>query len=149
MHRIVTMAVAAVLVLSGCGGDDSGSTSDTGVPEGAERCEELGPRQLDFLRAGVVVDDVTLPWGYSVKSGDYDDVWIVTAGVQIPDDIDYGTWAVRAGASPTEYIGAVAVDEIAMRISSYGDESDIIVTSATDGVRSAQACALERLDAGG
>lgn len=149
MRRIVIVAVAAVLMISGCGGDDTSTTSEPDSPEEAQSCEDLGPLQLDFLRSGIVVDDVTLPWGYAVKSGDYDDVWIVTAGVQIPDDIDYATWAVRAGATPTEYIGAVAVDEIAMRISSFGDESDIIVTSATDGVRFAQACALERLEADG
>ena len=149
MRRLSIFMVAVAVVLAGCSSGDSSSTPDTGLPPDVDRCEELDPLVLDFLRSGLVVDDALLPWGYSVKSTDYVDVWIVTAGVESGGELDYGTWAIRAGTWPTDYVGAVTVDEIAAEITDFGADSDIIVTDATNGVYSAVACAIARLGAEG
>ncbi len=149
MRRLFIFMVAVAVVLAGCSSGDSSSTPDTGLPPDVDRCEELDPLVLDFLRSGLVVDDALLPWGYSVKSTDYVDVWIVTAGVESGGELDYGTWAIRAGTWPTDYVGAVTVDEIAAEITDFGADSDIIVTDATNGVYSAVACAIARLGAEG
>jgi len=149
MRRVLIYVFVVAMVVAGCSSGESGSTPDTGLPPNVDRCEELDPLVLDFLRSGLTVDDVVLPWGYSVKSTDYADVWIVTAGVESGGELDYGTWAIRAGTWPTDYVGAVTVDEIAAEISDFGANSDIIVTDATNGVYSAVACAIARLDAEG
>jgi hypothetical protein len=149
MRRWILVVALMALVVAACS-SDSGSTTDTGPVEGVDRCEELDPLVLDFLRSGLTVD-ASLPWGFSVKSGDYEDVWIVTAAVEadVLDEAAYGTWAIRAGAWPSEYIGAVAVDEIAKQISSFGDDIDVIVSDSTDGVMSVQSCTVARIEAGG
>jgi hypothetical protein len=144
MRRLFIFMLAVAVVPAGCSSGDS-STPDTGLPPDVARCEELDPLVLDFLRSGLVVDDAVLPWGYSVKSTDYVDVWIVTAGVESGGELDYGTWAIRAGTWPTDYVGAVTVDEIAAEITDFGADSDIIVSDATNGVYSAVACAIARL----
>ena len=154
MRRWILVPALFALIVAACSSGDSSdggdSTTDTGPVESVDRCEELDPLVLDFLRSGLTVD-ATLPWGFSVKSGDYQDVWIVTAAVEadVLDEAAYGTWAIRAGNWPSEYIGAVAVDEIAKRISSFGDDIDVIVTESTDGVMSVQACTIARIEAGG
>ena len=154
MRRWILLVALLALMGAACSSDSSSdggeSTTDTGPVESVERCEELDPLVLDFLRSGLTVE-ASLPWGFSVKSGDYDDVWIVTAAVEadVLAEAAYGTWAIRAGNWPSEYIGAVAVDEIAKQISSFGDEIDVIVSESTDGVMSAQACAIARIEAGG
>jgi hypothetical protein len=149
MRRTIAMVIAAVMLASGCSTGTSDSPPDTGLPPDTDRCEEVDPLVLDFLRTGITMDGVDLIWGYAVKSTDYADVWIVAAGVEGGDELDYGTWAVRAGTWPTDYSGAVSINELAMTISDWGDQSDIIVTGATNGVYSAEACAIERLDADG
>jgi hypothetical protein len=131
--------------------DSSGATLVTAasrnlVPESVDRCEEVDPLVLDYLRGGIVVEGITLPWGFTVKSQDFPDVWMVAVAAENDTDIDYGTWAIRAGTWPTEYVGAVAVDEIAVRVSDWGEGTDVIITPAIDGVRSAGACAIARWD---
>ena len=152
MRRIVVVLMMLALLVSACSSSGSdGQTTDTGVPESLDRCEETDPRVLDYLRGGLIVD-ADIPWGFTVRSGDYPDVWIVAAAIDAPDvlnELAYGTWAIRADVWPTSYIGAVAQDEIAMLVSSFGDEADIIVVESTDGVRSAQDCAAARIDATG
>ncbi|MFO7699815.1 MAG: hypothetical protein R6W79_04315 [Acidimicrobiia bacterium] len=149
MRRVVIIIGLTAVLAAGCSTGDSGTTPATGLPENPERCEEADPRVLDFLRTGIVVDEVELPWGFAVKSQDFSDVWIVTAAVEIPGDIDYGTWAIRARVWPESYVGAVSVDEIAMRVSNFGEGTDIVVTNAADGVLSAQSCAIARLELAG
>lgn len=150
MRRLVTVVAALVLVLAACSNDsaDTGTTPDTGLPDNPDRCEVAPQEVLDYLSTGITSEDVTvpLPWGFTVKSTDYPDVWVVTAGVQIPGDEDFGTWAIRAITWPTDYVGAVAVDEIAKTVSEWGEDTDIIVTNALDGVTSATACAIAKLD---
>jgi hypothetical protein len=153
MRRLTLLLVAVLVVAVGCisSSDSGGATGDTDtsgslVPESVERCEEVDPLVLDYLQTGIVVDGVTLPWGFAVKSQDFPDVWMVAAAVKNDTDIDYATWAIRAGTWPTDYVGAVAVDEIAKRLSNWGDDIDVIITPAIDGVRSAGACAIVRLD---
>jgi len=116
MRRTIVILIAATLVAAGCSSGSSGSPTDTGLPPNTDRCEDLSPLVLDFLRTGITMEGVDLVWGYSVKSTDYPDVWIVTAGVEGGDELDYATWAVRAGTWPTDYSGAVSVDELAMTI---------------------------------
>ena len=91
MRRWILVVALMALVVAACS-SDSGSTTDTGPVEGVDRCEELDPLVLDFLRGGLTVD-ASLPWGFSVKSGDYEDVWIVTAAVEadVLDEAAYGT----------------------------------------------------------
>jgi hypothetical protein len=152
MRRSVLLLIALTMVAAGCSssGDTSSDAVDVTVaslvPESVDRCEEVDPLVLDYLTTGIVVDGITLPWGYAVKSGDFPDVWMVAAAVENDTDIDYGTWAIRAGTWPTDYIGAVAVDEIAHRVSDWGEGLDVEITPAVDGVRSAGACAIARLD---
>jgi hypothetical protein len=153
MRRVALLLGVLAVTATGCisSGDSSGATVGTAasgnlVPESVERCEEVDPLVLDYLQGGVVVEGITLPWGFAVKSQDFPDVWMVAAAVENDTDIDFGTWAVRAGTWPTEYIGAVSVDEIAKRVSDWGEGIDIIITPAIDGVRSAGACAIARLD---
>ncbi|MGI9665538.1 MAG: hypothetical protein ACR2N2_00325 [Acidimicrobiia bacterium] len=152
MRRLVLITALVALLAAACGSSDTSDTGtppDTGLPDSPERCEELDPLVLDHLRSGLIVE-ASLPWGFSVKSTDYDDVWIVTAAVEADalTEKAFGTWAIRAGVWPSSYIGTVEVDEIAMRITDFGDGS-IVVTGATDGVLSAQACAQARIEAGG
>lgn len=153
MRRFTLLLVALAVIATACSSssDSSGATVGTAasgnlVPESVERCEEVDPLVLDYLQGGIVVEGITLPWGFAVKSQDFPDVWMVAAAVENDTDIDYGTWAIRAGAWPTEYIGAVSVDEIAKRVSDWGEGIDVIITPAIDGVRSAGACAIARLD---
>ncbi|MGI9528369.1 MAG: hypothetical protein ACR2NG_01555 [Acidimicrobiia bacterium] len=150
MRRLTLLTAALMLVVAACSTDtiDTGTTPGTGLPESPERCEVVDQQVLDYLQTGITVDDLELVWGFSVQSTDYPDVWIVAAGVQGPNDEDFATWAVRAGNWPTEYVGVVSVDEIAMTISSWGEQVDVIVTPATSGVKSAEACAIARLETG-
>ena len=153
MRRFALLLVALTVISAGCSSssDSSGEivgTTSSGnlIPESPDRCEEVDPLVLDYLHSGIVVEGITLPWGYAVKSQDFPDVWMVAAAVENDTDIDFGTWAIQAGVWPTEYIGAVAVDEIAKRVSDWGENIDVIITPAIDGVRSAGACAIARLD---
>lgn len=77
MRRLFIFMVAVAVVLAGCSSGDSSSAPDTALPPDVDRCEELDPLVLDFLRSGFVVDDAVLPWGYSVKSTDDVDVDII------------------------------------------------------------------------
>jgi hypothetical protein len=149
MRRLLLVAATLALITSACGDSDSGTTTDTGLPEDPDRCEVVDQQVLDYLSTGLVTDDVSLPWGFSVKSTDYPDVWIIAAGVEDQDQSDYATWAIRAGNWPTEYVGTVAVDELAKLITNWGEGVDVIVTDATNGIKSARACAIARLDAEG
>ena len=149
MRRLILATAVLAMVVAACSSsDDSGSPPDTGLPDSPERCEEAPQQVLDYLATGLVSDDLVIEWGYAVKSTDYTDVWIVTTGIQGPNDQDFATFAIRAGTWPTDYVGAVAVGELSQTISTWGDNVDIIVTSATDGVTSAEACALARLETG-
>ena len=148
MRRWVLIVAVLALVGAACGSDDSGTTSDTGLPDNPERCEPAPQEVLDYLSTGLVSDDLSMPWGFAVKSTDYTDVWIVSTGVEAPDDEDIATFAIRAGTWPTDYIGVVAVDELSQTITTWGEGIDVIVTPATDGVMSAEACALARLETG-
>ncbi len=150
MRRLIFLTAALMLVVAACSTDtiDTGTTPGTGLPEDPERCEVVDQQVLDYLQTGVTVEGIDLPWGFSVKSTDYPDVWIVAAGVVGANDEDYGTWAIRAGNWPTEYVGVVSVDEIAKTISNWGENTDVIVTNATNGILSAQTCAIARLETG-
>jgi hypothetical protein len=147
MRRLVLLTLMFALVLASCGGSSSSgeTTTDTGLPENPDRCEEAPRVVRDHLASGFVSTDMTMPWGFGVKSTDYDDVWIVAGAVQGPDDIDYGTWAIRANTWPDTYLGTVSIDVIAMTVSNWGEGTDIIVTQFTDGVKSAGACATAML----
>ena len=147
MRRLLILIAVFAVLLAACGGDDS--TSDTGPVEDPERCEEADPLVLDHIRSGIVVDGVTIDWGFTVKSADYPDVWIVTAaGEGEAYGEGYGTWAIQAAVWPDQYVATLAVDEVAKAITNFGEESGLIVTPNTDGYRSAQACTIARLDAG-
>lgn len=150
MRRMTLLIAALTVVAAACSSDtiDTGTTPGTGLPESPERCEVVDQQVLDYLQTGIVIDGLQLEWGFSVKSTDYPDVWIVAAGVKGPDDEDFATWAIRAGNWPTDYVGVVSVDEIAMTISSWGEQTDVIVTPATSGVKSAESCAIAKLDSG-
>lgn len=150
MRRLILLIAALMVVAAACSTDtiDTGTTPGTGLPEDPERCEVVDQQVLDYLETGLTTEGLDLPWGFSVKSTDYPDVWIVAAGVVGPNDEDFATWAVRAGNWPTEYVGVVSVDEIAMTISSWGEQTDVIITSATNGVKSAETCAIAKLDTG-
>lgn len=152
MRRSVVLLVTLAILVAACSSSDDTSsdlaeaTIGSLVPESPDRCEEADPLVLDYLRSGIVVEGMTMPWGFAVKSQDFPDVWMVAAAVETDTDIDYGTWAIRAGTWPTDYVGAVSVDEIAKRVSDWGEGIDVIITPAIDGVRSAGACAIARLD---
>ena len=148
MRRVILVMAVLMVVAAACSSSDSGSTTDTGLPDDPERCEPAPQAVLDYLQTGLTSDELTIEWGYAVKSTDYEDVWIVTTGIQGPNDQDFATFAIRAGVWPTEYIGAVAVGELSQTISTWGDNIDVIVTTATDDVTSAEACALARLETG-
>lgn len=150
MRRLILLIAALLVVVAACSSDtsDTGTTPDTGLPEDPERCEVVDQQVLDYLQTGITVEGLDLPWGFSVKSTDYPDVWIVAAGVTGADDEDFATWAIRAGNWPTDYVGVVSVDEIAMTISSWGEQTDVIITPATSGVRSAETCAIAKLESG-
>lgn len=148
MRRLILMIAVLMAVAGACSSGDSGSTTDTGLPDSPDRCEPAPEAVLDYLQTGLTSDDLVIQWGFAVKSTDYPDVWIVTTGIQGPNDEDFATFAIRAGAWPTEYIGAVAVGELSQTISTWGDDVDVIVTPATDGVTSAEACAIARLETG-
>ena len=146
MRRLVMLIAVLALALGACNSD---STSDTGPVEGTDRCEEADPLVLDHIRGGLTVDTVTIDWGFTVKSNDYPDVWIVTAaGEGEAYGEGYGTWAIQAAVWPDQYVATLAVDEVAKAITNFGEESGLIVTPNTDGYRSAQACTIARLDAG-
>lgn len=53
-----------------------------------------------------------------------------------------GIWAIRAGTWLIDYVGAVGVDTIAQVTTTWGESTDIVATSATDGVMAAEACSL-------
>ena len=145
--RLAIVAIVFALLIAACGGSSSGATVALSDEAG---CEEAPQQVLDYLTTGFVNDALTLDSGQTVKSGDYPDVWIV-AGVLggaedlIGDTAAIGIWAIRAGTWPTDYVGAVAVDSVAQVTTTWGDDVDLIVTVATDGVRAAEACALENL----
>lgn len=146
MRRLLILIAVFAVAFAACGG---GSTSDTGPAEDTERCEEADPLVLDHIRDGLTVDTVTIEWGFTVKSNDYPDVWILTAaGEGEAYGEGYGTWAVQASAWPDQYVATLAVDEVAKAITDFGEDSGLIVTPNTDGYRSAQACTIERLDNG-
>ena len=152
MRRSVLLLMTFAILVAACSSSDDTSSDPAEVtvasliPESPDRCEEVDPLVLDYLRTGIVVEGITMPWGFAVKSQDYPDVWMVAAAVENDTDIDYGTWAIRAVTWPTDYFGAVSVDEIAKRVSDWGEGIDIEITPAVDGVRSAGACAIARLD---
>lgn len=149
MRRLIVVVALMGLLGSACGSSsDTGTPPDTGLPDSPDRCEPAPQPVLDYLSTGLVIDELTMPWGFAVKSTDYPDVWIVSTGVEGPNDSDIATFAIRAGTWPTEYFGAVAVGEFSQTITNWGENVDIIVTSATDGVTSAEACALARLETG-
>ena len=148
MRRLILMGAVLALVVAACSSSDSDSPPDTGLPDSPDRCEPAPQEVLDYLATGLVSDELAIEWGFAVKSTDYADVWIVSTGIQGPNDQDFATFAIRAGTWPTDYVGVVAVGELSQTISTWGDDVDIIVTSATDGVTSAEACALARLETG-
>jgi hypothetical protein len=151
MRRLILLIPAVAIVAASCGGSGSTDTSDsqttgTGLPDSPDRCEVADPAVLAYLSDGFISEDFTMPWGFAVKTTDYPDVWIVAGAVQGPNDIDYGTWAIRAGTWPVDFIAAISVDLIAETVSVWGDDTSIEVSEFTDGVRSAGACAIEKLD---
>ena len=147
--RLAIVTAVFAMIIAACGGSSSDTTM---APSEVAGCEEAPQQVLDYLATGFVNDALTLESGQAVKSGDYPDVWIV-AGVLggaedlIGDTDAIGIWAIRAGTWPTEYVGAVAVDNVAQATTTWGDDVDLVVTSATDGVRAAEACALGTLGA--
>lgn len=141
--RLVSVCAAFAMLLAACGSSSSGTTE---APMEAAGCEDAPQQVLDYLATGFVNDDLTLESGQVVKSGDYPDVWIVAGFLGGADDLigdtaAIGIWAIRAGTWPTDYVGATAVDNVAEVTTTWGDSVDIIVTSATDGVRAAELCA--------
>lgn len=149
MRRLVLIFALVALITAACSSGDSGTPPDTGLPDNPDRCEELDPLVLDHLRSGLTVE-ASLPWGFSVKSTDYDDVWIVTAAVDgdVLAEKAFGTWAIRAGVWPSAYEATAEVDEVAKLITDFSDGS-IIVSDSTDGILSAQTCAQVRIEAEG
>lgn len=149
MRRLILVVALVGLFASACSSSsDTGTPPDTGLPDNPDRCEPAPQQVLDYLSTGLVIEDLTMPWGFAVKSTDYPDVWIVSTGVEGPNDSDIATFAIRAGTWPTDYIGTVAVGEFSQTITNWGEGVDIIVTPATDGVMSAEACAIARLETG-
>lgn len=146
MRRVLILIAVLALAVTACSSDGS---TDTVPVEDPERCEELDPLVLDHLRSGLTVDTATLEWGYSVKSNDYPDVWMVTAaGEGESFGEGYGTWAIQAAVWPDQYLATLAVDTVAQAITDFGEDSGLIVTPNTDGFRSVQACTIIRLDNG-
>ncbi|MEN8114472.1 MAG: hypothetical protein ABFS21_08790 [Actinomycetota bacterium] len=142
MRRTVLVFVFA-LILAACGGG-------TSTPSADEVCEEAPQQVLDYLATGFVNDAITFDSGQAVKSGDYPDVWIVAGVLGGADDLigdadAIGIWAIQAGTWPTDYVGSVAVDNVAKATSTWGEEGNYVVNRATDGVVQAEACALASL----
>ncbi len=147
LMRLAIVIAVLSLLLAACGGSSSGTTE---APSDAAGCEDAPQQVLDYLATGFVNDTLTLESGQVVKSGDYPDVWIVGGVLGGADDLigdadAIGIWAIQAGTWPTDYVGAVAVDNVAQVTTTWGDDVDIVVTAATDGVRAAEACTLATL----
>lgn len=143
MRAVIAVAVFSVLIAS-CA---SSSSETTVAPAESIGCEDAPQQVLDYLATGFVNDALAFKSGQTVKSGDYPDVWIVAGALDNSQDLvgdaeAIGIWAIRSETWPTEYVGAVAVDNIAQVTTTWGESTDIIVTSATDGVMAAEACAL-------
>ncbi|MEN8233974.1 MAG: hypothetical protein ABFR89_03530 [Actinomycetota bacterium] len=142
MRRTILVVVFALL-LAACGGSST--------PSAEEVCEEAPQEVLDYLATGFVNDAITLESGQAVKSADYPDVWVVAGILGGADDLigdadAIGLWAIQAETWPTDYVGAVAVDNVGKATTTWGESGNFVVNRATDGVVKAEACALASLN---
>jgi len=136
---LLTMAVAA------CTSSDS-TTADTGVPEGPERCVDAPQEVMEFLATGFVDASFEFRFGKAVKSQVTTGAWIISGEVDNDRDFsgdgDIGIWATIAPNWPS-MVDAAATEDISRLTTDWGAGLDVVFNRATDGVISAESCALQ------
>jgi hypothetical protein len=147
MWRVWVLAIAGLFAIAGCGESDE-SSSGGAEPEqesAAEpSCDRASKKLLNAIASGLEVDGGgKLRNGFIVRSGDFEEVYMVAADIQGPgmeggDDI--GVWATN---SPQAEGVIYAVDAVAQEFSDWGDadKTDAGITQADDGVVQARSCA--------
>ena len=154
--RIAVVTLALALAAAACTSSSESSSVTavpaTGVPESLDRCQDVPRPILDFLEEGLTISNGSLGFGKAVQSNDYDGL-IYAVAAEIDDDLDYagdgdiGVWGVRyINVAGEGAAGALAVQgSLSEVVWAPTVDLDIIVTEFVDGVRSAEACALEEV----
>lgn len=155
-HLIAAVCVALLAVACSSSDDSSGTTEvgavpETGLPENIERCEEVPAPVVEFLEAGLLVENGSLDFPNAVQSNDFGGLVYMVAA-EIHNDFDWeqpgdvAVWGVRYLNIAGEGVaGIVPVQGYYQDMSEYPNTpSDIIVTEFADGVRSAWACSLDQ-----
>jgi hypothetical protein len=140
VKRSALLFTAALLVIlvSSCGGDSGGETSD--------RCDNVPPALTQAIAEGLTLTGGggTLTNAKAVKSNDYQRVYFISADIDGPglegsDDI--GTWAqngpLRVGGGLT-----LSVDNVAIEFSDWPDAgtTDFMLSMQDDGAEESKDC---------
>jgi hypothetical protein len=150
----LTTALVCILLVGGCGDDDSGGEQpgdeQLAEPLLAERVCRSAPKRLAHAIANglTVQGGGTLRQAQAVKSGDFDDVYFVSAeidGAGLEGSGDVGTWAkigpLRVGG-PVGGGLIYSVDRVATEFSDWADggKADAQLSMEDDGAGASREC---------
>jgi hypothetical protein len=144
---------AVLLLVAGCGGDDSVTTAvqstartATTSAQATTAASNVGPRCVagtsvitNALDSGLKRKPWTLTDVYAVKTREYGSVFFVSGRVKGAPKRPIGTWATN-----NLNLGGLmfSVDPVAKKLSKWGDASafDAKLTMKLDGARQSRAC---------
>jgi hypothetical protein len=132
---LLVAILVCVFLVGGCGDDDSGGDQGEDVPKAL----------VEAIATGLIVPGGgMLRQAQAVKSGDFDDVYFVSAEIDaagLEGLGDIGTWA-KSGPLRVGGGSIYSVDGVAKEFSDWGDggKTDAQLSMEDDGAAASQEC---------
>lgn len=149
MRSRLTLCIALLIVVAGCGGDDSGGSAP--AEPSLEQCQPVPEDVMTVLESGLTLEGASLPVGFAVESPSFPGVFYIAAELDGPGyeaKGDAPVWVAESFALEdiTVDVGFGAVNELAKSVSSWDNFLDRDFSTFGEGIRLAGACVL--VDAG-
>jgi hypothetical protein len=147
---LLVAILVCVFLVGGCGDDDSGGDQGEAETAGQEApasggCEDVPKALVEAIATGLIVPGGgMLRQAQAVKSGDFDDVYFVSAEIDaagLEGLGDIGTWA-KSGPLRVGGGSIYSVDGVAKEFSDWGDggKTDAQLSMEDDGAAASQEC---------